>query len=75
MKTLFTLVLLLFVHSFAFAQTDTCECKKDLDFLVKKMKKTPGYKHQIKKKKETEFDALYEELATQMTSNSVSFFS
>lgn len=68
MKTLFTLVLLLFVHSFAFAQTDTCECKKDLDFLVKKMKKTPGYKHQIKKKKKTEFDALYEELATQMTS-------
>ncbi|WP_296317442.1 S41 family peptidase [Winogradskyella sp. UBA3174] len=31
-----------------FAQSETCDCKTDLDFVVKKIKKMPSYKKQIK---------------------------
>ncbi len=68
MKTLFTFLIATLFTTFSFAQSETCDCKKDLDFLVKKMKKTPGYKHQIKNKKEAEFTKMYTELASKMTS-------
>ena len=68
MKTLFTLLIAALFTSFSFAQVQTCDCKKDLDFLVKKMKRMPSYTHQIKNKKENEFDAHYTELAENMIS-------
>lgn len=68
MKTVCTLLIATLFTTLSFAQVETCDCKKDLDFLVKKMKKMPSYAHQINNKKENEFDAVYMELAEKMTS-------
>lgn len=69
MKTLFTLLITVLFTITSFAQTETCDCKKDLDYLVKKMKKTPSYKNQIKgTEKENVFQATYKNLADKMTS-------
>ena len=69
MKTLFTLIFTLF-FSFTFqAQVATCDCKKDLDFLVTKMKEMPSYKYQIlKANKEVFFQNNYQEYADKMAS-------
>tara|TARA_R100000935_G_scaffold1439_1_gene4503 strand:- start:53980 stop:55221 length:1242 start_codon:yes stop_codon:yes gene_type:complete len=69
MKTSCTLLIAVLFTTFSFAQTETCDCKKDLDFLVKKMKKMPSYKEQVKNQKEDAFDALYTELASNMEKN------
>jgi hypothetical protein len=67
MKTLFTILLSTLFTTITIAQTETCDCKKDLDYLVKKMKKTPSYKNQIKgTDKEETFNMTYENLANKM---------
>jgi len=68
MKTLFTLIFTLFI-SFTFqAQVASCDCKKDLDFLVTKMKEMPSYKYQIlKTNKEAFFQSSYQNYADKMT--------
>ncbi|WP_432410475.1 S41 family peptidase [Rasiella sp. SM2506] len=67
MKMLFTFLLTSVFTIASFAQVETCDCKKDLDFLVKKMKRMPSFKEQVKNQKENEFDALYAQLASKMT--------
>ncbi len=70
MKTLFTFLLATLITSFSIAQTEACDCKKDLDYLVKKMKKTPSYKNQIKgTHKENSFNETYRDLSGQLTSS------
>lgn len=64
--TLFTVVA--FGISFSFSQTQTCDCKADLDFIVSKMEKMPSYKKQIKGEKEKEFEKTYTELSSKMIS-------
>lgn len=49
------------------AQVDTCDCKKDLDFIIEKIRKMPSYKKQIKGEKSEEFENLYLELSSKMT--------
>lgn len=49
------------------AQIDTCDCKKDLDFIIEKIRKMPSYKKQIKGEKSEEFENLYLELSSKMT--------
>lgn len=67
MKTLFTLLLITISLNFSYAQAETCDCKKDLDFLVEKMKKMPSFKHQIKKaNKEEYFKAQYTKIANKL---------
>ena len=51
-----------------FAQSQTCDCKSDLDFLVDKIKDMPSYKKQIKGDKLIEFQNTYIELSAKMTS-------
>lgn len=64
MKTLFTLLVSILSITFSTSQTDVCDCKKDLDFVVDKMKTMPSYKQQIKKeKKEKVFNKKYLELS------------
>ncbi|WP_299381550.1 S41 family peptidase [uncultured Lacinutrix sp.] len=68
MKNVITLSLFfLFGIAFAFSQTETCNCKTDLDFIVEKLKKMPSYKHQIKGTKKDEFEASYKMLSAKMT--------
>ncbi len=69
MKTLFTFLIATLFITFSFAQVETCDCKTDLDFLVKKMKRMPSYKEQVRNQKEVAFDALYSELASKMDKN------
>jgi len=53
--------------SYVFSQTETCDCKTDLDFVVKKIQKMPSYKKQIKgDNKETQFENLYATLLEKM---------
>ncbi len=48
------------------AQSETCDCKTDLDFSVEKIKKMPSYKKQIKGDKATEFINTYKALSSKM---------
>ncbi|MCF6278712.1 MAG: hypothetical protein L3J14_00010 [Flavobacteriaceae bacterium] len=48
------------------AQSETCDCKKDLDFVVEKIRKMPSYKKQIKNEKLVEFNSTYNELVLKM---------
>jgi len=48
------------------AQIDTCDCKKDLDFIIEKIRKMPSYKKQIKGDKAEEFENLYSNLSSKM---------
>lgn len=67
MKNVITLSLLFFFGiAFAFAQTETCDCKTDLDFIISKMKKMPSYKKQIKGDKKEEFETVYKMLSAKM---------
>ena len=68
MKNVTTLFLLLVLFAnVTFAQTDTCNCKTDLDFVVQKIKKMPSFKKQIKGKKLSEFNNSLQSLSKQMT--------
>ncbi|WP_415374779.1 hypothetical protein [Patiriisocius sp. Uisw_017] len=67
MKILFTIFLAGLLTTFTNAQTETCDCKKDLDFLVKRMKKMPSYKKQIKgTANENTFKLKHETLSAKM---------
>lgn len=67
MKNVITLsFFFLFVITLSFSQTKTCDCKKDLDFVVAKIKKMPSYKKQIKGDKISQFEALFKLLSSQM---------
>ena len=67
MKNLASLLFVFFLGSYSLiAQNETCDCKKDLDFVVAKIKKMPSYKKQIKGKKLQEFIQMYSELASKM---------
>lgn len=48
------------------AQSLTCDCKTDLDFVVEKIKKMPSYKKQIHGKKLEQFNNSYHDLTLQM---------
>lgn len=48
------------------AQSETCDCKKDLDFVVEKIRKMPSYKKQIKNDKLIEFNSTYNESVLKM---------
>jgi len=64
MKNVNSLILVFFFGMFsALAQTKTCDCKTDLDFVVEKIKAMPSYKDQIKGEKLTEFNERYQALA------------
>lgn len=49
------------------AQSQTCNCKADLDFMVEKIKKMPSYKKQIKGEKAEVFLETYTQLSSKMT--------
>ncbi len=67
MKNLCTLSIVFLVSiSSIFAQSETCDCKTDLDFIVSKMKKMPSYKDQIKGEKAIEFKDTYKTLSEKM---------
>jgi len=67
MKISTTLSLLfLFVVTSVFSQSQTCDCKTDLDFIVQKIKKMPSYKKQIKGEKATQFTNTYQMLSAKM---------
>lgn len=67
MKTLIILFLSSTILFNAYGQLETCDCKKDLDFLVDKMKEMPSYKHQIKKQnKEASFQKEYSAIADEL---------
>jgi len=68
MKTLVTVITTLLFATISLAQAGNCDCKKDLDFLVTKMKEMPSYKRQIiKENKEAAFQTTYQEYASKMT--------
>ncbi|WP_345167624.1 hypothetical protein [Algibacter aquimarinus] len=60
-------LIILFNSSVFYAQTETCNCKIDLDFLITKMKKMPSYKKQIKGEKQVKFQNTYNILSEKMT--------
>jgi len=67
MKNLFLiLILFLFGTISILAQSETCDCKTDLDFLVEKIKKMPSYTKQIKGEKATKFLKTYKKLSAEM---------
>ncbi|WP_052184152.1 S41 family peptidase [Psychroserpens sp. Hel_I_66] len=67
MKNLATFSLfLVFSFSSIFAQSKTCDCKKDLDFVVEKMQKMTSFKKQVKGDKKDLFENTYQELASKM---------
>lgn len=70
MKKISLILVLFFTSSqFAFSQTESCDCKTDLDFLVKKIKAMPSFKKQIKGEKVIEFETTYTRLANKMKQN------
>jgi len=67
LKNFITLSIVFFFGiSFTFSQSETCDCKTDLDFIVEKIKKMPSYKKQIKGNKEEEFKKNYKMLSSKM---------
>lgn len=57
MKKLATLCIVFLISNFSIiAQSETCDCKTDLDFIISKMEKMPSYKKQIKGEKKVEFE-------------------
>ncbi len=48
------------------AQIETCDCRKDLDFIVAKLKRMPSYRKQIKGQKKEQFENLYIELSSEL---------
>ncbi|WP_431134208.1 S41 family peptidase [Psychroserpens mesophilus] len=67
MKNLTTLSLIvLFTVTSVFSQSQTCDCKADLDFLVEKIKKMPSYKKQIKGEISNQFEQTYTALSAKM---------
>ena len=67
MKKLALFTITFFISTLAFfAQSNTCDCKTDLDFIVEKIKKMPSYKKQINGNKEVEFETTYHTLSSKM---------
>ena len=67
MKTLASFsIIFLFTLTSIFSQTQTCDCKEDLDFLVEKIKKMPSYKKQIKGQASDQFEHTYAKLSAKM---------
>lgn len=65
-KLTLILVLFLITIQLSHAQTKTCDCKAELDFVIGKIKKMPSYKKQIKGEKSITFEASYKTLANKM---------
>ncbi|OZV68505.1 S41 family peptidase [Winogradskyella aurantia] len=64
MKNLACLVTILLTSSLTiFAQSPTCDCKTDLDFVVKKLKDTPSFKEQMKGEALNLFNETYNRLS------------
>lgn len=59
-------IFFLCIATSVFSQSQTCDCKTDLDFIVQKIKKMPSYKKQIKSKKATQFTNTYQSLTSKM---------
>jgi hypothetical protein len=67
MKNLALIIVTLLISTTGiFAQSQTCDCKTDLDFVVEKIKKMPSYKKQIKGEKEDAFEATYQKNSEKM---------
>ena len=49
-----------------FAQSPTCDCKSDLDFVVSKLKKTPSYKKQLKDGTLLSFEETYNTISSKL---------
>lgn len=60
------IVTLIILTTRSFAQSQTCDCKADLDFVVEKLKKMPSYKKQIKGEKADAFEATYQKYSVKM---------
>jgi hypothetical protein len=64
MKNLACLVTMLLTSILTiFAQSPTCDCKTDLDFVVKKLKDTPSFKEQMKGEALNLFNETYDRLS------------
>lgn len=67
MKALLKLnIVIAFLITSNFAQSQTCDCKADLDFIVEKMERMPSYKKQLKGNKKELFENTYNELTSKM---------
>lgn len=62
-------VLIIIINSSLNAQSPTCDCKADLDFLIEKLQKMPSYKKQIKGEKLKDFNRTYTRLSKEMISS------
>ncbi|WP_296384040.1 S41 family peptidase [Winogradskyella sp.] len=65
-KSPLILIIFLFGTISIFAQSESCDCKTDLDFIIEKIKKMPSYKKQIKNEKADLFYETYKKLSTKM---------
>ncbi|MDP5093507.1 MAG: hypothetical protein NWQ17_09350, partial [Polaribacter sp.] len=65
-KSIPFLALILFGFNTSFSQNDICDCKKELDFVVEKIKKMPSYKKQIKGEKKEAFETMYSKLSSKL---------
>ena len=59
-------IILAFSINTMFAQSKTCNCKTDLDFIVEKIKRMPSYKKQIKGDKLDQFITKHNVLSEKM---------
>ncbi|WP_298901821.1 S41 family peptidase [uncultured Psychroserpens sp.] len=67
MKHLVTFgIVFIFSINSIFSQSQLCDCKSDLDFLVEKLKGMPSYKKQIKGDKLIKFQNTYNDLSQKM---------
>ena len=65
-KSITLCIFFLFIITTSLAQSKTCDCKTDLDFVVEKIKKMPSYNKQIKGDKALEFSKTYEKVSSKM---------
>lgn len=63
-----TLVIALITVGFTLSAQSICDCKPELDFVYGKMKEMTSFKHQVKGSKKSEFENLYQQLRSEMTS-------
>lgn len=60
------LIVFLLVSFSTIAQSEVCDCKTDLDFVVEKIKEMPSYKKQIRNEKLIEFNSTYDQSVLKM---------
>jgi len=67
MKILFLFIsLFISINQTLKAQNPLCDCKKDLDFVIERLEKTPSYKKQIKGERLERFENTYNRIVSQM---------